>query len=481
MDELSDGIQALLPALDTLVQQYADQTLPLTIELLRKLIKTFGEVAKNCVETDSEDDDRTYVAGQILNLITSIIQYYGDWEQPTLEEKADGLDRIEQELRPLLNAAFEVSHQAFAEELYEVLDMLIVEMGELQEGLSPFLLSLVPKVGVAFDGWAVDHIPQLRKPVESFLSYDISGVMDQEGGIEAIRKVTLKLWAESADDSDILAGTKIADVLVLNLCKVGPSMKEAACASVLAIAQKAATKCVSLSSNDVGLQLRLFGTVMSALYFNAYAVASALGPTSIVQLIYKMTTNIDSFDRVYAKKATVLGISALLRQAELGIDEAKPDLLRLALELRNRIDAQRVVIHGAPSKTLNMFRNFETVRPVYRDDPDLQDDEDASVLEDDLNGKEPKTLEKLSIETGVSAETLAHLSGSGRIISRSVICSMDESDDDDEGNKNHVIDEINETSFLLICAKEGAVLPWWNGVGASERNAMQELATKYPM
>lgn len=482
MEELSDGIQALLPAVDTLVQKYPDETMPSTMDLLRVLIKTFNEVARNCVETDSEDDDRTYVAGQILNLVTMLINYYGQWQHPTLEEKTEGLLQIERQLQPLLTASFEVSHQAFAEELYEVLDMLIVEMGELQDGLSPFLLSLIPKIGAAFDGWAVDHIPQLRKPVESFLSFDITGVMDLDGGINAISKVTLKLWAEDADDSDILSGTKIADVLIINLCKVSPSMKEEACASIIAIAQKAATKCVSLSSNDEGLQLRLFGTVMCAIYFNAHAVASALGPASIVQLISKCTENIDALGRVFAKKQTVLGISSLLRQNDLGIEEAKPSLLRVALELRNRIEEQRNVIYGSPSKkTLEMFQTFGHLKPVYRDDPDLRDDEDASVLDTDVNGAEPKALESLAVETGVSAEALAHLSGNGRIISHTVISCMDDSDDDDEGRKNHVIDEINETSFLLICAKEGAGLPWWGGVGENERRAMQELAGRYPM
>lgn len=491
MDNMADGYVSLLPALDKLVVRYPDEIMPLTVPLVQRLMAAFGQSAQGIlVDGDDEDDEMAFASAQVLHLISSIISGIGEWAKPTKQEKSAVLQSVERELQPLLSSMFEESHQVFVEELLDVLGSLIMQTGEVNNGLSPFLLSLIPRMVQGFHDWAADYAEHMMEAVTGYLRFDLRSVISLDGGTNAFIAMIKRLWSDKFDDSDAIFGAKIADMLILNLNKLRPLPDDIVQQVIVELGRGAAERCVKTPEDQTALRQRLFSIVMLCNYVDAASVLKGLGPSSVMQLVASQTSNLQLFDRVYSKKSLILGVAAILCTRGLVVEESKPHLLSLALRLQLMIDEQRASASLSAEQAGNNFaalvKDGNGVSPFAfapNDDQgsDLEDDQDATNFVDDLNDEEGGGLERLAAGTGLSVETLEHLHTNGGLGLEQTFFDIDgfPDDDDDEGSyDSHPLDEINEVECLVRSVKESAVDSWWSKVGEPDRMAMEQLARR---
>lgn len=490
MDNMSDGYASLLPAVDKLVVRYPDEIMPLTLPLVQRLMEAFRQSAQAIIlEGDDDDDEMAFASAQVLNLISSIITGFGDWRHPTREEKSSLLQSVEIELQPLLNSMFEESHQVFVEELLDILGSLIMQTGELNGKLSPFLLSLIPRMVHGFHDWAADYAEHMMEAVTGYLRFDLPSVISLDGGTNAFVAMIKRLWSENFDDSDANFGSRIADMLILNLNKLQPLSSELIQQVIVELARGAAERCVKTAQDQTALRQRLFSIVMLSTYVDAGNVLESLGPLSVMQLIGSQSNDLQLFDRIHSKKSLILGIGSILCTRGVINDESKPHLLNLALRLQHMIDEQRNTNcqagEQATESLVALSKDTNGTSPfafaaINDQGSDLEDDQDATNIADDLNDGEEGGLERLAARTGLSVETLEQLNTNGAIEHGFFDLDAYAEEDDDEGTfDSHPLDDIDEVKFLVRSVKESTTdNSWWGKVPEQDKNAMEKLAIR---
>ena len=491
MDNMSDGYLSLLPALDKLVVRYPDEIMPLAFPLVQRLMAAFRHSAQGILnDGDDEDDDLAFTAAQVLHLVSSIITSIGEWEKPSKSEKNGLFLSIEKELQPLLSSMFDESHQVFVEELLDVLGILVVQMGELNDGLSPFLLSMIPKMVHGFDAWAADYVEHMMDAIEGYIMFDLRSIVSMEGGMGAFVGFIRKLWSEKFDDSDAVYGSRIGELLILNLCKMKPVPDQLVQQVVVELARLAAERCVRTSEDESALRQRLFSVVMLCNYLDATSVLKGLGSQSVMQLVATETANLQVFERIYAKKSLILGVGGILCTKGLVVEDSKPHLLNLALRLQEMIDRQRESASQQASQAGSNFASLTKdgngfggfgLHGTEDYGSDLDDDQDASNFLDEANERHKLDMEKLAEGTGFTVPQLEEVGASNGLYLGNGLFDVDDigDDDDDEGGfAANPLDEIDEVEFLVKSVKESAVDPWWGKVVGRDQNAMEQLARR---
>lgn len=482
MDSMSDVYLTLTPALDKLVAQYPDEILPLALPLVQRLIAAFKQSADTLlVDGDDDDDEMAFTAAQILLLISSVVSSLGEWDRINVEEKKRIFASLEKELEPFLSSMFDESHQVFIEELLDILGILVMQVGSLKGGFSPFLMGMIPKMVHGFEIWAADYVEHMLETIEGYLLFGLEQMVKVDGAVGAFVRMVQQLWSAKYDDSDAIYGTRIAGTLLLNLSQIKPGSEQLAAQVAIEVGRKAGERCIITPEDQTGLRQRLFAVVMLCVYIDGNAVLKGLGAQSVMQLIGSQTGNLLVFDRLYAKKAIVLGLSGILRTRGLVLEESKPHVLGVALRLEQMIAEQRRSTAESAENSVRKLENMvkeENGTTRYGLDgygSDLDDNEDASNFADELNEHRAEELKKLAEGTGLGLGTLEELHVTNGLSNGLFDLEIDMGEDD-EGGKGSVLDEIDECEYLVETVRECVGEAWWARVSDEERNALEAMA-----
>lgn len=486
MYNMSDSYQSLIPSLEKLIIRYPDEIMPLCLPVLQRLMASFRHSAQNILsEGDEEDDDLAFTAAQVLHLISTILSSVGEWSTPSLAEKKELLLSIEKEVQPLLVPMFEENHQVFVEELLDVLGTLIVQLGEHNDGLTPFLRSMIGKMARAFHEWAGDYVEQMMDAIEGYLLFDMPAIAQMDNGINMFVQIILTLWSPKFDAGDAVFGSMIAEYLLLKLNIVKPRQFELLKSAAVQLGRGAAERSLRTKDNDINLPQRLFAVVMLCLYADAEHVMKSLGVQSVLQLIGSQTGKLQ-FERIHTKKSIILGLGAMLCTNGLLSEEQKAQLLHLAVRLQQMIDSQRA---SMAKKAANAGNNFAAVSReangfgyhnfIDDDGSDLEDDEDATNVLDEVPQSFNSDMDRFVAETGFSVSQLEELSATNGVIDIGLFDIDDSHDLDDEGGyRTNPIDDINEGQYLVNRVKESSIGSWWSRVSDHDRQWLEQLAKR---
>ncbi|KAI0558779.1 Armadillo-like helical domain containing protein [Gracilaria domingensis] len=312
MDNMTGSYYSLIPSLEKLVVRYPDEIMPLAHPVLQRLIAAFKHSAQSILaHGDDEDHELAFTAAQVLYLISSVLSSVGEWSRPKLEKKKELLLSIEK-LQVLLERMFQENHQVFVEELLDVLGALIVQLGEHQVELTPFLRAMIGKMAKAFNEWAGDHVEQMMDAIEGYLMYDMPPIAHMQNGISTFVNIIRNLWSSAYDDGDAVLGTMIAEYLLLNLEKISPRPTEMLTDVAIEIAMRAGDRCVGTRDDEINVPQRLFSVLMLCMYIDAEHVLNALGMRSTLRLIGSQTRKLQLSERIHSKASIILGLPSML-------------------------------------------------------------------------------------------------------------------------------------------------------------------------
>lgn len=484
MYNMNGSYQSLIPSLEKLIIRYPDEIMPLCLPILQRLMASFRQAAQSILSDGEEDDDDVaFTAAQVLHLISTVLSSVGEWSKPPLADKKELLLSIEKELQPLLVPMFQENHQVFVEELLDVLGTLIVQLGEHNDELTPFLRSMICRMFNAFHGWAGDYIEQMMDAIEGYLLFDMQAIAQMNNGVSMFVDIVVTLWSPIFDAGDAVFGSMIAEYLLLKLNLVKPRQFELLKSAAVMLARGAAQRTLRIKDDDINLRQRLFAVVMLCLYVDPENVMKSLGVQSVLQLIGSHTGKLQLFERIHAKKSIILGLGAMLSTTGLLNEEQKVQLLHLAVCLQQMIDSQRA---SAVKKASIAGNNFATVPrqanglgyPNFIDDngSDLEENEDATNVMDDPQNFN-SDMERLVAETGFSVSQLEELGAANGVIDIGLFDIDDSHDLDDEGGyRTNPIDDIDEALYLVNKVKESSIGSWWSRVSDEDRRWLQQLA-----
>lgn len=627
MDRMNEGYSSLLPAVDKLVERYPEKIIPVSIPLMQRLICAFRQCAEGILKDgDDDDDDLVFTAAQVLHLISSVLSCIGECQQShshskqneenNKEERGKLICLLEKELECLLENTFEENHQVFVEELLDVLGILIVQIGEINNRISStFLLSLIPKMLYAFNHWAADYIEQMMDSIEGYVTFGLIDLCNMNHNNEKLIYCLIgmveKLLSDKFDPTEAEFGSKIAEWIILNLGKVKsqhPTLIDDAVSKdiVLRLSRYTADRLLKCNndiniissklanSNDNGgdddddfsdyiarekiciikLSERLFCVLMDCCHVDAEGVLKGLGVQWMMQLIGQKTSEIDlecngnhgegssigggggiveKFERAYAKKSVMLGLCGILCTKGMVMEESKPHLVRLLVGFQQKLEKQRkdaetkrdiIEISGSDgSKLKKKIGSSSGGSPISIGNgniasgmlaspfveligsgvdgggggvgSDLDDDEDATNLVDDIinerqqqmelqrlannitgeggnsNNKEMKEFAGLGMNNEQVSELMNGSCSAGaehKIRSSDPLdyfdmleCNQDDEDDEILGVGVHVLDEIDEVAHLVKCVKMTAGDHWWPAVSEHDRLVLDNLARRVDM
>lgn len=496
MDSMSDGYASLLPAVDKLVERYPDKIMPVAMPLVRKLMTAFQQSSEGILKDGGdEDDDLVFTAAQVLHLVASVLSSVGEWEQASKAERGRMFGCLEKELEPWLSSMFDESHQVFVEELLDVLGIMIAQTGEVDKRLSPFLLSLIPKMAKGFDEWAADYVEQMMDAIEGYLSFGMADICaGSADGLYCFIGMIEKLWSDKYDDSDAMYGAKIGEWMIMNLSKIETISNSGRREIVVRVGRGAAERLVKCEEDAETLIDRLYCVVMDCCHVDAEGMLKSLGTQSLMQLIGSQTANLKRFDRMYTKKSGILGLCGILCTRGLVMEESKPHLVRIIVELQKKLEEQRsegvsiADMNGMDAQKLAKWKKegngFSSFELSSKDDvaSDLEDDEDATSMFDEIGERQHVELQRLAGGTGLPVGTLQRLSASnGNALETALFDFDDIGDEEDEelmGVGGNVLDEIDEAAHVVRCVKMSAVDSWWQNVSQHDRSVLEALARR---
>jgi len=191
MDEVEN--EAVLSALSAIVENFAEDIVPMAPMMIEKLSKSFLQFAAS----GFEDDEAAFAATQCLDTMTAIV----DTLDPDNGGNVVTLRAVEKLMIPTL------VHTVGTPDCFEYLENGVQFMTQFTyygDDISPELWSLCGPLLQALDTWAYDYICEIMTPLLNYMSKDITAFMQRSHDgvplVQLLLKVVEKAFLN--DDSD---------------------------------------------------------------------------------------------------------------------------------------------------------------------------------------------------------------------------------------------------------------------------------------
>ena len=299
---------AVLSALQAIVDQYGGEIKDLAVDMVGALLKAFGGYAGQ----GGEDDEAAFSASQCLDTIGAVLE--------AVQDEADTMVQLEALVMPLL-------HQIVnsGTECYEYLDNAIGMMSYFtyySEGISAVVWTLCGPFLKVMRGWGYDYMTELMVPILNYISKDVTTFLG--GSYEGTPFVTMllgvveKCFTEDTSESEREA--KAAATLLTSLLSC------AKCSPVLAdhtsldgvlppILHLISTR-LPICSTTL-LRIKVLECGMACTYYNPQLTLNtfAVDAAAVAAGGAFFTTLFDTFQKMEedgTQRLIVLSISALL-------------------------------------------------------------------------------------------------------------------------------------------------------------------------
>lgn len=478
MDSLTDSMadsSSIIATIDTLFARYRDDVMPHAQETLKRLIQVF----KKSLETmeTMDDDEVAFSASQTLSLIQALFMELGEWKGFDDTTRRQTIAAVAIDLQPMMSIMFDRENtQLFLEELLSLYGAITYQYGKAFHEQLPYVRNLLPEMIKSYNGIGCDYIEDMVPPFDNFLCYDMPHLVGTQGALDAIAQVCAKTISSLRDDDESYHATKIAESLILNMKRfkvLNPSVSFGGDRIVAELLKLIKPRLHS--AEEEKLYASLFCNVMQALYYDSTVVFSALDRNFMVNLTQGMLFDLTKMPRIHDKKSTIVGLSCLVRDGSLNMDEAYPDIVKGLVDLEKAVRQQRLDKAKGGAITLEDLQqtfaangNGLHLRADPNGDSDLDDDEDLH---------RPTSLgpeASMSSDGGFNAATLALMQGDGEI----AIDKLFSCPEEDEGDFESPLDSIDEVKFMMECLSKASHAGWWQDVGEEEQAALRQLLVK---
>ncbi|CDO69881.1 hypothetical protein BN946_scf184884.g40 [Trametes cinnabarina] len=409
--------------MESMVETYQTELLPVAAELTARLCETYARLAKesqsaedidaSAVDMDSimENDineDKTFAAMGVAKTISTVVN--------AVDSSPEILAQLQEIIIPIVVFTLENKILDLLDNMYDLVDALTYKLRSISPNMWP-VFELTYKL---FKSDAVDFLDEMLPSLDNFVSFGTEMFKARPD----YRQMVLDIYqtainSDHLGENDAVNGCKLAESMLLNLRGCIDDALQPIVSTALSVVDKAETNALRLANLNVLVNAILYNPVATLHIMEQAAPGTA---RKFFDKWFEAIKQDNRLPRVHDKKLSIMALCALME-----------------IDPTNVPDSIKEGFHGIVSGALKLFQEYpkavqarKELEEAFHNESDESDDEDDSKY---LNMNEDE--EDVWDEDSAYVEMLANEGQRLREKSEKVAAGEDFSDDEEE-------DEIEE-------------------------------------
>ncbi|TCD68344.1 hypothetical protein EIP91_010982 [Steccherinum ochraceum] len=420
--------------METMVEQYQTELLPVAAELTARLCETYTRLAKEGVAADdagltenvenimeqSVGEDKTFAAMGVAKTIGTIVS--------SVDSSPEILAQVQEIITPILVLTLESNLLDLYDNVYDLVDSLTFKL----RTISPSMWTVFELTYKVFKGEAVDFLDEMLPSLDNFVSYGTDVFKARADYRQMVLDIyTIAVTSDHLGENDAVNGCKLAESMLLNLRGHIDEHLQSIITTAFKILDTAQTSALKLANLEVLINTVLYNPA-AALHF--METIRAGGSRVFFDKWFEAINSEERLPRVHDKKLTIMALCTLL--------EMDPSAVPVAVqEVWSNIVAGVLNVFKALPRAIEARQALE--KAYAEEDDEDEDDDDSRALnlneeDDDVWDEDSAYIEMLANEGARLREKSEKQAAAGD----------DFSDDDDDDDEDDIIEELGYISPL---------------------------------
>ncbi|KZT65852.1 ARM repeat-containing protein [Daedalea quercina L-15889] len=331
-------LDVLNSCMETMVEQYHQELLPVAAELTARLCETYSRLAKEAQVLDETDtnnvdmdalmendagEDKTFMAMGVAKTIGTIIS--------SVDSSPEILAQIQEIIIPIVIQTLESKFLDLFDNVYDLVDSLTFKLRSISPNMWP-VFELTYKT---FKAEAVDFLEEMLPSLDNFVSYGTDVFKQRPDYRQMLLDIyTTSINSDHLGENDAVNGCKLAEAMLLNL----RGHVDDTLSTIIATALKTQD-----AANTTALRLANLEVLVNAVLYNpgaALHIMESCAPGTARAFLDKWFEAINGenrLPRVHDKKLSIMALSALLEmdptQIPDSVQEGWPGIVSGALRI----------------------------------------------------------------------------------------------------------------------------------------------------
>ncbi|KAI0079480.1 ARM repeat-containing protein [Panus rudis PR-1116 ss-1] len=393
LSEESD-LDILNNCMETMVEQYQTELLPVAAELTARLCETYTRLARESVTAEESapagdidalissgdvGEDKTFAAMGVAKTIGTIVS--------SVESSPEILAQIQEIIIPIIVLTLENKLLDLYDNAFDLVDSLTFKMKRISPNMWP-IFELTYKL---FMSEAVDFLDEMLPSLDNFVSYGTDVFRARPDYRKMILDIyTTSVTSDNLGENDAVNGCKLIESMLLNLRGHIDDALETIITTAWRIQGSAQTSALKLANLDVLVNCVLYNPAAALHIIEAIQPGAS---RTFFNTWFETINRVGGLPRVHDKKVTIMAICTLLELDPAAV----PDAVK---------DGWPGIVAGA----LHVFKDLpkaieerKAMQEMYDDDDDSSGDFDDAVLnmneeDEDVWDQDSAYLEMLANE-----------------------------------------------------------------------------------
>ncbi|KAI0632293.1 ARM repeat-containing protein [Trametes polyzona] len=381
--------------MESMVDTYQTELLPVAAELTARLCETYARLAKESQVADDTigagpdldslmegeaNEDKTFAAMGVAKTISTVVN--------AVDSSPEILAQIQEIIIPIVVLTLENKLLDLLDNMYELVDALTYKLRSISPNMWP-VFELTYKL---FKADAVDFLDEMLPSLDNFVSFGTEVFKARADYRQMVLDIyQTSITSDHLGENDAVNGCKLAESILLNLRGFADDALQPIITTALSIVDKTNTKALQIANLNV---------LVNAILYNPAATLHILeqaGPGTARKFFDEWFATIavpNRLPRVHDKKLSIMALCALME-----------------MDAANVPESIREGFHGIVSGALTLFQEYpkavqarkELEEALQNESDDESDEDDSKYLnlneeDDDVWDEDSAYVEMLANE-----------------------------------------------------------------------------------
>ncbi|KAI0769096.1 ARM repeat-containing protein [Trametes elegans] len=418
--------------MESMVDTYQTELLPVAAELTARLCETYGRLAKESLNSEEIDggsidldsimgsdvnEDKTFAAMGVAKTISTVVN--------AVDSSPEILAQIQEIIIPIVVFTLENKLLDLLDNMYDLVDALTYKLRSIAPNMWP-VFELTYKL---FKSDAVDFLDEMLPSLDNFVSFGTEVFKARPDYRQMVLDIyQTSITSEHLGENDAVNGCKLAESMLLNLRGCIDDALQPIITTALSLGKNVNTKALQIANLNV---------LVNAILYNPTATLHILeqaGPGTARKFFDEWFAAINAparLPRVHDKKLSIVALCALMEVDPANVPESIQE-----------------GFHGIVSAALKLFQEYpkavqarKELEEAYQNESDDESDEDDSKY---LNMNEED--DDVWDEDSAYVELLAN--EGQRLREKSAKVAAGEDFEDDDEDEEEIDEELGYISPL---------------------------------
>ncbi|KAL6303891.1 ARM repeat-containing protein [Sparassis latifolia] len=394
--KLSDetDLDILNHCMESMVEQYHTELLPVAAELATRLCETYTRLARESIVSDSvnasdvdldslmdrePDEDKTFAAMGVAKTIGTVVD--------AVDSSPEILAQVQEIIIPIIVLTLENKLLDLFDNMYELVDSFTYKL----RSVSPSMWPVFELTYKTFKAEAIDFLDEMLPSLDNFVSFGIDVFKARPDYRQMVLDVyTTSITSDHLGENDAVNGCKLIESMMLNLRGSIDDALQTIIATSFSIFDKSQTTALRLANLEVLINTVLYNPAAALHLMESHRPGIS---RVFFDKWFAAINNEKGLPRVHDKKLSIMALCALLEMDPSAI----PDLVK---------EGWPGIVSGA----LHLFRELpraiaarQELQEAFSADDDDDDSDDSRLLnmnetDDDVWDEDSAYLEMLANE-----------------------------------------------------------------------------------